>query len=140
MDTARILEYLRSRPGIVGLDGSFGQVAAFVEGVNAAQDGLFLTGFREWLIVRAGVGANLTWRGLVLLLAFPEECEARNSALRSPDKDRQAAATLIGLLFDFLEVRSAPDGFVKIYDSYTKWLRRQEWYSPQNPSYLDREE
>ncbi len=139
MDVGRTLDFLRSRPGLLGLDGSFGQHAAFVDGINAGQDGGFLLGFREWLIVRADVGANLTWRGLVLRLSLPNGAESGNLSNLSADEDKQIAAAFVELLSEFIDAREKPDGYVRIYDSYLKWLRGQEWYSPSSPAFLDGE-
>jgi hypothetical protein len=122
---------------MLGLDGSFGQAAAFLEGVNAGQGGSWLAGFREWLIVQAGVGFNLTWRGLVLHLAFPSGLVGGAGSPLSEDDDKVVTAVLFRELDKFLEIRNTADGLVKIYDLYLKWLRKQEWYEPGSPNYLD---
>jgi hypothetical protein len=112
VETRELLAAIRRRPGLFGLDGSFGQYCAFVEGMNAARDGQLLTGFREMLIARLGDGNNLTWPGLV-----------RRVAGEGP-----VAPVLFDLLEEFLERRSRSDGLVGIYDEYLTWLRAQSWY------------
>jgi hypothetical protein len=136
MDLQHAIQILRERPGAVGVDGSFGQATAFLAGADAGSDGALLIGFREWLVVRAGVGNNLTWRGLVLNLSRPEEA----SGVAPVDEDSRLVQVLLDLLSDFHEVRSDADGLLHIYDWYIKWLRRQDWYSPSSPAYLDHPE
>lgn len=63
---------VRRRPRLYGLT-TFGEVAAFVNGVDAATDWKFLEGFREWLAVRSDLGANLAWPVLVVKIAYPGE-------------------------------------------------------------------
>src|SRR5690349_12307950 len=47
------------RPGMYGLDGSFGQFTAYLNGMDAGTDGRALAGFREWLVMRFDDGDNL---------------------------------------------------------------------------------
>lgn len=119
METRELLSALRKRPGLLGLDGSFGQYCAFVEGMNAARDGQLLAGFRELLITRLGDGNNLTWPALLRRLAGGGE----------PDD-----AVLVPLLFDtldgFLERQARPGGLLQVYDDYLSWLKAQSWYRP----------
>ncbi|MEU7846715.1 hypothetical protein AB0B74_12135 [Micromonospora parva] len=136
MELQRTLEVLRRRPGMLGIDGSFGQTAAFLEGVNAGQQGGLLQGFREWLVVQVGDGANLTWRALVLRLANGESVGGGLEGL-SADDERRITTVLFDQLDQFLAVRESTDGLLKIYDNYLKWLRRQDWYTPNSQSYLD---
>ncbi len=136
MDLKRTLELLRDHPAVLGVDGSFGQAAAFIEGVNVGQQGGMLAGFREWLVFRAGDGANLNWRGLLLRLALPDGYQGGLAGLSSDDEQK-----LIGMLFDqlgeFLAARESADGLLRIYDAYLKWLRNQDWYTSDSPSYLE---
>jgi hypothetical protein len=137
MDTAKLLDAVRNRPGMLGLDRSFGQTAAFVNGLNAGRDGMFLIGFREWLIVRADLGDNLVWESLVRHIAFPGQVE------RSPsvEGDEHAREVLLDLLSEFLAARDMRhEGLLRIYDAYGKWLRRQSWYEPGSHRYLDDDE
>jgi hypothetical protein len=137
MDAAELLDIVRTRPGMLGLDRSFGQTAAFVTGVNAGQGSNFLIGFREWLIVRAGLGESLGWQGLVRHIAFPGEV----SRSRSADGDEHTREVLLDLLSEFLAARDMThDGLLRIYDAYGKWLRRQSWYKPGSDLYLDDDE
>ncbi len=135
MDRDRTLDMLANRPGMLGLDGSFGQRAAFVEGLDTASDGSFLVGFREWLIVRAGFGNNLTWQGLVLHLALDGWGERESLAKRTAEDEVVAGRVLVDLLVQFLSERDAPYGLIKIHDRYLTWLRAQDWYRPVQPQY-----
>jgi hypothetical protein len=128
-----LVSTLRKHPNTLGVDGSFGQLAAFIGGVDEGQDRRFLTGFHEWLTVKLDYGENLGWPALVQHSAF----SGRKTPPLTAEEDAHAAKVLLQLLSDFLEARDRPDGMVKIYDAYAQWLRRQQWYSPEVPHYLD---
>lgn len=127
MEYRRLFADIHRRPGLFGLDGSYGQFCAFIEGVNAGNDWQLLTGFREWLVTRLGDGNNLAWRGLVLHLAFPGADPAGRD-VGSPERNREAVAMLFALLDEFLALREKPDALVQIYDEYLTWLKAQSWY------------
>jgi hypothetical protein len=130
VDYRKLLSDLQLRPGMFGLDGSFGQFCAFLTGVDAGHDWQFLTGFRELLVTRAGTGNNLTWAGLVVRLAFPDTGVRQHERLADPDGNSQAVATLFALLSEFLERRSEHGGPAGIFDEYLTWLKAQTWYRP----------
>lgn len=113
--------YLRSR--------SFDVLVAFVDGYNSAASGGLLVGFREWLIVRAGDGNNLSWSQLILLLM---PCLNSDEAIDSFEG-------IFTLLDEFLEVRHQKHGLRTIYSRYEAWLHTQSWYDPASPSWLPRE-
>ncbi|WP_159395255.1 hypothetical protein [Streptomyces albireticuli] len=71
MDLRDRLFDLRRRPNLYGLT-TFGEVAAFVNGMDAATEWSFLEGFRDWLAVRSNLGANLAWQVLVIRMAYPD--------------------------------------------------------------------
>ncbi len=101
---------VRQRPGLYGLSGSFGQFAAYLNGVDDGSDGRALAGFREWLAVRLGRGNNLAWSGLVLHLAFPGGWPGLRERLADPEQNAVAVVTLFELLDEFLAERAQPDG------------------------------
>ncbi|MFB6674441.1 hypothetical protein ACFCWG_18940 [Streptomyces sp. NPDC056390] len=72
MDLRDRLADVRRRPHLYGLT-TFGEVAAFVTGMDAATEWRFLEGFREWLASRSDLGANLAWQVLVIRIAYPGE-------------------------------------------------------------------
>jgi hypothetical protein len=119
---------IQSRPGMWGLDGSFGQFCAFVTGADAGNDWQLLTGFREWLVVRADAGNNLTWPALILRLAFPGVEIGQRERLTDPDGNTQAVDTLFALLAEFLDLRTPQGGTVAMFDEYLAWLKSQSWY------------
>jgi hypothetical protein len=115
------------RPGLYGLDGSFGQFTDYVEGVDAGCDGQFLTGFREWLVVRLGEGDNLAWPGLVLRLAFPDGWPGLRARLADPAQNTEACATLFRLLDEFLARRVRHGEPAGIFAEYLGWRAARPW-------------
>jgi len=66
---------IHQRPGMWGLDGSYGQFCAFLLGCDEGTSQSLLTGFQEWLLMQFHGDhrpTNVHWSGLVLWLAFPE--------------------------------------------------------------------
>ncbi|MGW1074838.1 hypothetical protein [Streptomyces sp. NPDC002537] len=62
----------RRRPQAYGLT-TFGEVAAFVTGMDAVTEWQLLDGFREWLAEKSNLGANLAWQVLVIKISYPAE-------------------------------------------------------------------
>ncbi|MFD0560395.1 hypothetical protein FB566_4400 [Stackebrandtia endophytica] len=138
MNSIKCIEHLRKFPGGYGVDGSFGQVAAFISGLDAAKDEYLLEGFREWLIVKVGFGSNLGWSILALHVIFPGRSKMHPSGF-SEDESKYAGEMLIDLLLEFLKIRSS-GGLTGIYHAYITWLRKQEWYREGFPGYLEEPE
>ncbi len=65
------LDYLRDRPGLVIGAPTLETAMAYVRGIDAACAHGFLSGFREWLILRVDDGDNLAWDGLVQIAILP---------------------------------------------------------------------
>ncbi|GAA3621369.1 hypothetical protein ACG5V6_05610 [Streptomyces chitinivorans] len=104
------------------LDGSYRSLVTYLHGLAAGTRGALLTGFREWLILRAGRGSNLVWAALVLLLAFPDS-ETATYDLPDEESDRIAVDTLFRCLDTFLTDRDGShDGLRQIYSAYEEWL------------------
>lgn len=120
MNRQEFFRKVHARPRLDGLDGSFTLAATYLDGYDAATDWIFLTGFREWLVLKLGEGNNLACRGLVGAL-----CE-RDSV---PD-DEQRVDHLLALLDEFLTERSAADGPGEILVRHRRWLETQEWFDP----------
>lgn len=72
MDLRDRLADVRRRPHLYGLT-TFGEVAAFVTGMDAATEWRFLEGFRGWLASRSNLGPNIAWQVLVIKIAYPDE-------------------------------------------------------------------
>jgi hypothetical protein len=128
VDYRTLFAEISRRPGLYGLDGSFGQFTAFVAGVDAGCDGQFLTGFREWLVVRLGEGDNLAWTGLVLRLAFPGGWPGLRDRLADPEQNPTACATLFRLLDEFLARRTNHGEPARIFEEYLTWRSTQAWH------------
>jgi hypothetical protein len=133
-----LVEHLEKRPAMFGLDGSFREVSIFLEGVDVARDGTLFCGFREWLIVEVGGGNNLSWKALVLKLALPGRASYPGGARGlSPADDQVAVSALFDAIRRYRQMRETPNGLARIFASYLTWLRRQEWYKPGNPLYVE---
>jgi hypothetical protein len=107
---------IRLRPGMWLVRDDFACVVAFVDGCNEANARTLLTGFREWLVTRAGRGDNLVWWSLVAHLTEP--VGSKNTSTMDADLDARAVATLFELLDEFLELRDEHDGLRRIFAAY----------------------
>lgn len=103
MDLLDRLADVRRRPHLYGLT-TFGEVAAFVTGVDAATEWRFLEGFREWLASRSDFDANLAWQVLVIRIAYPGESNDFWVAAAHAES-REAVTILFDELNSFLRVR-----------------------------------
>lgn len=117
MDDRKLLQQIRLRPALFGLDGSYAQSVAFLLGLDVGRAGGLLRGFSEWLVVRRGSETSLRWTALVLEAAFPGE-EIRRSSELSEGQDQRAAEFLFVLLVDFLEMRDSPIALARMYEAY----------------------
>lgn len=105
MDLRDRLADVRRRPHLYGLT-TFGEVAAFVTGLDAATEWRFLEGFREWLASRSDLGANLAWQVLVIRIAYPGEANDFWVAA-SHGESGEAVTVLFDELNSFLRDREA---------------------------------
>ncbi len=121
------VQSVRSAPSMWLPVVSYDTVSAFLAGVDAASDGGFLRGFREWLVVKCDGGNNLHWTEHILYLAFPQE-ESPRKALGGEQAQRRAIEQLFQHLEEFYTARCDQDGMRHIYVRYQRWLEQQEWY------------
>jgi len=121
-----LIEALRSRPGMFVNPQTLDVITAFLRGYDAALYGGLLIGFREWLIVRSDGGNNLAWEALA------RDLLGKNLL----GDEMKAIEMLFGLLEEFTNARDMPDGLRRIYMNYERWLREQEWYTPQSPQWI----
>ncbi len=136
-DHRSFFKELRRTTGMFVLHADYHSVSAFIGGYDTALQGGALYGFREWLVVKADKGNNLCWDGLVLCLAFPDADDPFELD-GSSETHRLALDTLFDLIDEFLTVREDREcGVRRIYVEYEKWLRRQSWYGPDSPGYLE---
>ncbi len=125
VDYRELFSSVRRRPQLYGVPDTFRGLCAFVQGVDAGNEWQFLAGFREFLVVRADKGANLTWTGLVLHIAFPGNDHLAAGLLADPEQEQHAADTLFQLLDEFLERRSRHGEPTKVFAEYLDWRKAQ---------------
>ncbi len=121
-----LFERVRTRPGMYFMDESYATVAAFVTGYDLACEGGVCTGFREWLVMRVGLGSNLGWEALALHAAFPTSANPQAAVLASVETQRHAIDTLFDLLAEYDEVQSKPDGLRGVFADYDRWAKNHK--------------
>jgi hypothetical protein len=117
MNDMNLIEQIRARPAIFGLNGSYGQCVTFLEGFDLGRSGGLLRGFSEWLVVRRGVASSLGWRTLVLEMAFPD-AEIRRPDSLNHDQSLHATDCLFSLLMEFMPLRDDSFGLARMYTKY----------------------
>jgi hypothetical protein len=128
MSLPTVIANVRNRPSMYLRANTFDVVVSFIDGYDIAISGGLLVGLREWLIVRVDGSNNMAWSGLIL------------AALGDPAAAGDQAALIRGLfslLEEFMTMRSGPEGLRRIYAAYEKWLKRQDWYTPASPAWID---
>ncbi|MEV5428416.1 hypothetical protein [Streptomyces sp. NPDC052701] len=106
MDDRELIERIRARPGLYGLDTSYYPTVTFLDGYDLGRSGALLHGFTEWLVARGGEESSLGWRALVLEEAFPG-AGIRHWASLSDRQQARAVDRLFTLLLEFLAERDA---------------------------------
>ncbi|MFJ5275525.1 hypothetical protein [Streptomyces parvulus] len=117
MVDAELIEKLRDRPSMYGLDGSYYPTATYLLGMDQALSGGLLRGFDEWLAVRRGEYSSLTWVTRVLKDVVPEfelETWEKLSSLTA-EQSRRALDELYSLVLEFLQVRNDRQALSKMY-------------------------
>jgi hypothetical protein len=100
------LRHARKRPSKLGLDGSFGEYVAFLNGLDMGAGGRVLEGFGEWAARRVGYeGWDLVWPLLVLREAGVDQSADAWHGLAAED-DARAVVALFELLSAFARDRS----------------------------------
>ena len=126
MDYRELFAQVRQRPEMYGVQNSFHSFCAFLHGVDAGNDWQLFTGFREFLAVRAGLGTNLAWPGLIMRLAFPNASAPLLELLDDPEQERAAVDTLFSCLDEFLERRAKVGEVERIFEEYFRAFRQPE--------------
>jgi hypothetical protein len=121
-----LFERVRNRTGMYLMDESYATVAAFVTGYDLACEGGVCTGFREWLVIRVGLGSNLGWEALALHAAFPTSGNPQAAVLASAETQRHAIDTLFNLLAEYDEVQSKSDGLRGVFADYVRWAKKHK--------------
>jgi hypothetical protein len=121
VDYRTLFSSVHRRPEMHGVPNTFPGLCAFVAGVDAGNEWQFLVGFREFLVVRADKGANLSWPGLVRHIAFPGKDHLPADQLADPNREQHAIDTLFALLDEFLERRARHAEPATIFAEYAAW-------------------
>ncbi|MFJ5996561.1 hypothetical protein [Streptomyces sp. NPDC092370] len=107
------LELIRTRPGMYGLDGSYGDYVTYLHGYDAGSRDSALLGFREWLLLKLGHESSFVWSALVTELALP----GASRAFDYRNLDQEQSQVAVDALFQFLE------GFLRDRDEQRDGLR-----------------
>ncbi|MEU5538057.1 hypothetical protein [Streptomyces sp. NPDC020362] len=118
------LEMIRTRPGMYGLDGSYGPYVTYLYGYDAGTRDSALLGFREWLLLKLGRRSSFVWSRLVTELVLPEVCPGASFRDLDDRQNEVAVEALFGLLGEFLHARDAErDGLRRIFRDYSLRFR-----------------
>jgi hypothetical protein len=120
-----LFEQIRTRTSMFLLEETYAEAAALVLGYDLACEGGVLVGFREWLVVRLDGGSNLSWPALVMQAAFPSAGDPQRAVIANPKAQRHAIDTLFGLLAEYDDARTKPDGLKGVFLAFDRWLRQQ---------------
>ena len=115
---------VRARPGMWGLADSLESYCAYVEGVMTGFSSGPLDWFREFLVLRADGGNNLTWSGLVRNIAL-----GGGRAPRNADEERAIVACLFDLLDEYLAEVRGPRDHRRLAHEYVLWLQSRDYYN-----------
>jgi hypothetical protein len=100
------LRHAQERPWMLGLDGSFGEYVAFLNGLDMGAGGRVLERFGEWAARRAGhEGRDLAWP-LVLLREAGIDRPAGAWHRLAAEDDARAVVALFEALSEFSRDRS----------------------------------
>ncbi|MEV7355121.1 hypothetical protein [Kitasatospora sp. NPDC091276] len=102
MDFHTLLRNVQRRPGAYGLDGSYREFVAFINGCDAMQDWELLKGFRQWLAERLGRGANLVWWELVRQIFVSDNGDGTGES-----EDEALCSRMFVLMSEFLANETA---------------------------------
>ncbi len=132
------LDGVRKSPSMYLFPVEFDVIIAYVLGIDAATHFSFLLGFQEWLVLKWGQGPDLAWPEIILKLAFAGVPNAR-SQLEEANNHAKAIDCFFSNFQAFWEERSTRNGMLAIFLRYHAWLKRQEWYTPTDPDWIDDE-
>ena len=111
----QMLKNVRRRPRMMGLDGSFREYVAFLNGLNAGTVQPLLPDFSELITGRSDQGGGtVAWFLLVLREAGFDPWVTCDYRHLSDDEDVRATSTLFELLDEYLKDR--PDPFEASHD------------------------
>lgn len=99
MSLRLVIERLRKLTGTYVPREEYLFVCTFLDGYNFALDGIPLRGFREWLALGQGRGANLVWYELARDAAQKKWLDSGHSVA----DDRSLIDAMLDLLSEFLD-------------------------------------
>ncbi|MFJ6901099.1 hypothetical protein [Streptomyces hokutonensis] len=118
------LELIRKRPGMYGLDGSYGDYVTYLHGYDAGTRDSALLGFREWLLLKLGHHSSFVWSRLVTELVLPEASPGRGYRDLDEKQNSVVVEALFRLLGEFLQDRDVErDGLRSIFRDYALQFR-----------------
>ncbi|MBH1933621.1 hypothetical protein I5Q34_04820 [Streptomyces sp. AV19] len=115
MDYRQLFSDIRRRPNSYGLDGSFREAVAFINGCDAGNAWGLLVGFREWLAIKADCEANLAWPLLILRMA---QVPAHDAWEINETDEVRAIDSLFEELDSFLSARNGAHGASAVFMKY----------------------
>ncbi|MFJ9792409.1 hypothetical protein [Streptomyces globosus] len=118
MEYRRLFADVRKRPGSYGLNGSFREVVAFINGCDAGNSWGLLVGFREWLALKADTEANLAWPFLILKIAKVAAAGSEVGLELSDSEEVKALEVLFEELDSFLTARNGSHGAAVVIAKY----------------------
>jgi hypothetical protein len=130
-----LVEHLCVRTSMWVSPANYDSVTAYLSGFDAALEGGFLQGFREWLIVRANGCNNLGWPTIGVYVVFSDRDDPVATLHASESSDEFARKELFRLYTEYCsDLRE--HGLRGIYHKYEQWLHKQSWYNEHSPQYL----
>ncbi|MFJ8490509.1 hypothetical protein ACIRBZ_19455 [Streptomyces sp. NPDC094038] len=108
------------RPGMYGLDGSYGDYVTYLCGYDAGARDSALLGFREWLLLKLDRPSSFVWPRLVTELVLPEASPGRGYRGLDEKQSSVVVEALFQLLGEFLRDRDGEqDGLRRIFRDYS---------------------
>jgi hypothetical protein len=102
------LKYFRAHCGMYVMSGSYGEVCAFIDGMDFGSGGGNLSGFHSWLVAR-GVGRpELSWWLLALRDGNSVE-QITNPAVFTRVQNSRAIEAMFDLLGEYVAHQSGDD-------------------------------
>jgi hypothetical protein len=98
-----IIEHFINHMGMFIVDPTYDNIVSFINGCEAAFDGIFLDGFQGWVSDKSDNKRNLHWSAQILDLAFPDAEVSRHMLLEEKN-DKFAQEFLVSLIREFFDI------------------------------------
>lgn len=95
---------LKRRPGMYLMSGRYGELCAFLDGMDLCSGEQIMAGFRAWMINRGVIRPELSWWLLALEGMYSGD-KPPNPKFFSEEDDRRAVAKLFDILDAYLSQR-----------------------------------